>query len=171
MSLVQVNKTILTSSASTITVTGIDDDSDYIFTVSNMFVSSSSDIKMRFTVGGSADSSSLYYSRQYIMYHDTSHGASIQSATNNIDLSQAVGTTYDNGFAMIGYLYGFNNTSRYATAVYHNSHRNLSLNRFASVKGATMLKETDAKDGIYFYVGGGSANFDSAEVVLYKVST
>ena len=103
------------------------------------------------------------------MYHDSTHGASIQSATNNIDLSQAIGTSYDNGLAMIGYLYGFQDTSRYATAVYHNSHRNLSLNRFASVKGASMLKETDAKDGINFYTGGGSANFDSAEVVLYKV--
>ena len=170
MSLTQVSKVIVGSPQSTVILTGINDDSDYLLTVNNVFLSSATDVKMRFTEGGSGDSSSNYFTRYYVAYHDSSNGSSITSSSNNIDLSQAIGTTYNNGLAMMCYLYGFQG-SRHSTAVFRNSHRNLSLGRFSSIKGGAMLNETGAKDGVYFYCGGGSANFSSGTFVLYRINS
>ena len=60
MGLVQVTTTNVTSNVASVSLTGIDDDSNYIVLANNIFFDSNDDMRIRFTVSGSADTSSNY---------------------------------------------------------------------------------------------------------------
>ena len=87
MGLAQVATVNVTSNVSSVSLTGINTDDVYMVACSNIFFDSNDDMRIRFTVSGSADSSSNYDYSHKAMYTDTGFGNTATANQSNIDLS------------------------------------------------------------------------------------
>ena len=167
-SLVQIDKEIITTNTASVSLTGIDSDNVYMVVVSDVYFDSNDDMKIRFTVSGSADDSSNYDQSHKAMYADLGFGNTGVQNGSNIDTNQGTGTTGNNPINLIMYLYNFNTSNLYSYVQYENAHRNTSQSRFGYFAGGGVLKEQQTTDGVHFYPGSGN-NFANGQFVMYKV--
>ena len=167
MGLVQVATTTVTSAVASVTLTGIDSDDVYMVTVMGAEMSSQVDIPFRFTVGGTADSSSNY---DYVSKRlkASSSFANI-SATNQaqIDMSVAVGTN-EQGYFNI-YIFNANNSSEYTFCTLESVNTSDGSTLVQGDAGGGVLTVAQATDGIQFFDNAGTANITSGTFTLYKV--
>ena len=96
MGLVQVTTTNVTSNVASVSLTGIDDDSNYIVLANNIFFDSNDDMRIRFTVSGSADTSSNYDYAYKSIQAGTSFANNNTTNASNIDFNQGTGTSASN---------------------------------------------------------------------------
>ena len=169
MGLLQVATSTVTSAVASVTLTGIDSDDVYMVACSNIFFDSNDDMKIRFTVSGSADSSSNYDYSHKAMYTDTGFGNTATANQSNIDSNQGTGTSGTHPINLLMYLYNFNSSGEYSYVTYENTHRNTSQNRTGGFLGGGVLTEAQTTDGVYFYIGSGN-NFANGTFTLYKVT-
>jgi hypothetical protein len=166
MGLIQVATNTVTSAVASVTLTGIDSDDVYMVAINNVQPVVDADyLRMRFTVSGSADTSSNYDRATKELRADTSFGNSYQTnqdAFNFIQNGTGTSETHNN----IMYLYNFNNTSEYSFATFEEA----SFMYAVALRGRTgggLLTETQATDGVnYFYPNG---NIASGTFTLYRV--
>tara|TARA_R100000231_G_scaffold46687_1_gene40090 strand:+ start:395 stop:898 length:504 start_codon:yes stop_codon:yes gene_type:complete len=166
MGLLQVATSTVTSSQGNVTLTGIDDDSVYLLTVNNLSTQSDAQLRLQFTVSGSADTSSNYdEAHEYLI----SNGAfSTFSRTNQseITLTATVQNSVSGNANVICNLYNFNNASEYSFATVESSFY-ASTNNVRGLAGAGVLTENQSNDGINLLMNTG--NITGGTFTLYKV--
>ena len=176
--LAQVDTFTVTSNISSVTLGGgssstsgidfaINTDDVYMVACSGIYFSDNDDMRIRFTVSGSADTSSNYSYAHKAMYHDAGFG-NTGTTQSYLDTNQSTGTSGTHSINLIMYLYNFNSSSLYSFVQYENIHRNTSQNRLGNFAGGGVLKESQTTDGIYFYLNSGN-NFANGTFTLYKV--
>jgi hypothetical protein len=166
MGLVQVDTETVSAPVSSVTLTGIDSDDVYMVTVNN--VTGATDgafTKTRFTVSGTADSSSNYdYSAKE--FNATTSFPNV-SATNQNNFSFAgTGNSTSETTQINFYLFNFNNGSEYSFVTYEET----TVDNNATLKGrqgGAVLTVAQACDGIQFFMSSG--NIASGTFTLYKV--
>ena len=167
MGLVQVATNTVTSAVTSVTLTGIDSDDVYMVAVSGATVSDPvSEIRARFTVSGTAQTTSNYdwadkflrASASFINDSDTN-----QTKTRALNNTGDTGGEGSNG---IFYLYNLNNASEYSFMTIENVTENGSEAR--GYQGGTVYTVAEAHNGIQF-LNNGSGNITSGTFTLYKV--
>jgi hypothetical protein len=162
MGLVQVATSTLTSSASTIAVNGIDDDSVYMVAIRNLIGDSTNPTPIiRVNKSGTAQSDSEY---DYAM-----KGLSTTAFTTRATYDSTGVVFIDNintygGYAII-YLYNFNSSSKYSYATVE-SVANVSNQQLGYV-GGFIHKVASASNGVTIHLNTG--NYTSGSMTLYKV--
>ena len=166
MGLAQVTTTNVTSNVASVSLTGIDDDSNYIVFGNNIFFDSNDDMRIRFTVSGSADTSSNYDYAYKSIQAGTSFANNNTTNSSNIDFNQGTGTSASNPINFKMHLYNFNNSSQYSfvTALTVNLTNGQGLRGNAG--GAVLTKE-QATDGVEFRMVSG--DIASGVFTLYKI--
>jgi len=164
--IVQVATTTVTSAVSSVTLTGIDDDSVYMVAVSNL-VPATDDARtqVRTTTSGTADSDSEYdYSYKYLK---TSATAGNSFATNQTrwDL-QEIGNATGEVNNMIFYLYNFNSSSEFS----YMSVEQAFLTNGAELRGyqgGGVHTVAETNDGVNFSFDSG--NITSGTFSLFRI--
>ena len=169
MGLAQVTTTNVTSNVASVSLTGIDDDSNYIVFGNNIFFDSNDDMRIRFTVSGSADTSSNYDYAYKSIQAGTSFANNNTTNSSNIDFNQGTGTSASNPINFKMHLINFNNSSEFSFFNMSNAHRNTSQGRHAMFTGGGVLTEAQTTDGVHFYLNSGN-NFANGRFTLYKVT-
>ena len=164
-SLVKIDEEIVTSAVASVTLTGIDSTYDvYMVKVNNVTPDTDNqNLRLRFTVSGSADTSSNYDSA-----YKNLRGDSAFSNINNQNLDYinlgGNGTGTQEMHNSIIYLFNFNNASEYSFCTIEASTRNTD-SHLRGFQGGGVLTETQITNGVnYSYVSG---NINSGQFVLY----
>ena len=164
--LVQVATNTVTSAVSSVTLTGIDSDDVYMVAYSNAFMSSDgARLRVRFTVSGSADTSSNYDGARKDMYANQSFFNA--TTTNGAFLNGfALGTTNPESSKGLYYLYNFNNSTEYSFVTIELQETN-NAGENAGLIGGAVLTVAQATDGIQFFASTG--NIASGVFSLFRV--
>ena len=168
MGLLQVATNTVTGTPTTVSLTGINDDSLYLVAYNNVTVSSSGvEMMARVTVGGTADSSSEYDNAFKFFRADGSFSlASNQNGTVfDFKPQQVSAGRSANGLL---YLYNFNNSSEFSFTTMEHSFYWSGSNGFSAHIGGAVETEAQACDGIQFLCSG-SGTYATGTFTLYKV--
>ena len=165
--LVQVATNTVTSAVASVTLTGIDSDDVYLIAVNNATPSvDTNELRMRFTVSGTAQTTSNYdWSVKRLRSSTTFTNDSDTNQTGTRALDNVGNGTGENSNA-IYYLYNFNSSSEYSFATMEVSAHNGSENR--GFQGGTVYTVAETHDGVQFYNHQGN-NISSGTFTLYKV--
>lgn len=168
--LVQVSNQTVTSAVSTVTLTGINDNSNYIVTVRNVVPTTNARVfYIRFTSGGTAITTSNYNRAvKTLLATGTFPDASDQNASEIRieDLGNDSGEIA-NG---ILHLYNFKDATEYSFVNARWSISDQVSGRLLGGQGGYVLATEQDCDGLQFYLES-SDTFASGEFILYKVVT
>ena len=168
MGLLQVATTNVTSNVSSVSLTGINDDSNYMVFCNNVFFDSNDDMRVRFTISGTPFTFSNYDYAYKSIQAGTSFSNNNTTNASNIDFNQATGTSGSNPINLKMDLYNCNNSSEFSFFTMSNTHRNTSQGRHAMFTGGGGLISAGAVDGVHFYLNSGN-NFANGRFTLFKV--
>ena len=164
--LVQVATSTISSAVSSVTLTGIDDDSVYLFTW--VGVTCASDVnqnQIRITKSGTAQSDSEYDFASKQLFASTSFVDNGQvNQTSFIDLY--IGNNTGEMANGLMYLYNFNNSSEFSFV----TREQVSLSHVAQtqgVMGGGVHTVASASDGVNYFMASG--NLTGGTFTLYKV--
>lgn len=164
--LVQVATNTISSAVSSVTLTGIDDDSVYLFTW--VGVTCASDVnqnQIRVTKSGTAQSDSEYDFASKQLFASTSFVDNGQvNQTSFIDLY--IGNNTGEMANGLMYLYNFNNSSEFSFV----TREQVSLSHVAQtqgVMGGGVHTVASASDGVNYFMASG--NLTGGTFTLYKV--
>jgi len=166
--LVQVATNTVTSAVSSVTLTGISDDSVYMLAINNVLpTTDTSNLKMRLTVSGTPDTTANYDRAGKILRTSTTFINS--SATNEtaIPFGQ-LGTAGSESFSAIFYLYNFNNASEYSFATNETVLRQNTAELLGAM-GGFVNTVSQSCDGVHFYINEASRTLASGTFTLYRV--
>ena len=166
MGLSQVSTNTVSSGVSSVTLTGIDDDSVYMVAVVGLATGTDNvNTDFRITKSSSAQSDSEYDMVNKDLKADTSF--STGSATNADHLSFSnIGTGESETANGIFYLYNFNNSSQFSYVNYETvNRRSTSVTR--GLAGGLVHTVASASDGVQFFMSSG--NITGGTFTLYKV--
>ena len=165
--LVQVATETVTSAVASVTLTGIDSDDVYMVAVSGATVSDPvSEIRARFTVGGTAQTTSNYDWADKFLRASASF---INDYATNQTKTRALNNTGDSGGEGsngIFYLYNFNNASEFSFMTIENVTENGSEAR--GYQGGTVYTVAEAHNGIQL-LNDTTGNITSGTFTLYRV--
>ena len=166
-SLIKIDEEIVTSAVASVTLTGIDSTYDvYMVACNNIFFDTNDDMRIRFTVSGSADTSANYDYAHKAMYADTAFGNTGITNATSLDTNQSTGTSSNFQINTIMYLFNFNNASEYSFVTYENANRNTTQSRTGLFAGGGVLTVAQATDGVTFFLSS-SANIAGGTFTLY----
>lgn len=168
MGLLQVSTNTVTGTPTTVSLTGINDDSVYLVAYNNVTVSSSGvEMMARVTVGGTADSSSEYDNAFKFFRADGSFSNASNTNGTVFDFKpqQVSAGRSANGLL---YLYNFNNSSEFSFITMEHSFFWSGSNGFSAHIGGAVETEAQACDGIQFLCSG-SGTYVTGTFTLYKV--
>ena len=168
MSLKQVSTTTITSGTKTssLSLTGIDDDSVYLFAFSNMNVEQDITLGLRFTISGSPFALGNYaFARKQMNANSTFSNVTGASQTF-VNMSIVTDTTcFASGFM---YLYDFNDSSEFSYCTFNFITANSGSGDSQGTTGGAVLQSAGAADGINFVTAAGY-EINSGTYTLYKV--
>ena len=168
MGLIQVATNTVTGTPTTVSLTGINDDSVYLVAYNNVTVSSSGiEMSAKVTVGGTADSSSEYDNAMKFFRSDASFSTTAIQNGGVWDFKpqQVSAGRSANGLL---YLYNFNNSSEFSFITMEHIFYWSGSNGFSGHIGGAVQTEAQACDGIQF-VCSGSGTYVTGTFTLYKV--
>jgi len=165
-SLIKIDEEIVTSAVASVTLTGIDSTYDvYMVKYNNLTTDTDNrQVRLRFTVSGTADTSANY---DYA-YKDlrTSTSFSNVSQTNDGEFQHnAIGTGTSETSNGILYLFNFNNASEYSFYTVEETMVSL-VPEARGRQGGGVLTVAQATDGVYFFLAS-SANYTAGKFTLY----
>jgi len=164
--LIQVNTAVSDGSQTTLTVTGINDDSVYMIVTSKLATNVNNEAQqLRVTTGGTADSDSEYdQAHRYISSTSQSNGNQ-----ENADKSSWIDNADDDngGGQGIAYLYNFNNSSEPSSWAYETVAT--VSNQTAGLAGGTVHTVNEANDGVQVFGLNNGTYKSGARITLYKV--
>jgi hypothetical protein len=166
-SLIKIDEEIVTSAVASVTLGGSDWDSSYdvyMVAISNFTPATDNvSVSLRFTVSGTADSSSNYDRALKTLKANTTF--SNTSSTNQTELLVGnIGTGTSESYQAIYYLYNFNNASEYSFCTLEVSARDLNGNLLGG-QGGAVLTVQQATDGVQLKTTSG--NIASGTFTLY----
>jgi len=163
--LIQVATETVTSAVGSVTLTGIDSDDVYMVVVSNYQpVTDNTNLRIRVTVTGTADSSANYDLAGKFLANPNFFNFHSIGQTQFQGSSQ--GTNTGEVTNQILYLFNFNNASEYSFMTLEENGRDASGNQLG-FQGGIVHTVTQACDGIQFFQSSG--NIASGTFTLYKV--
>ena len=165
-SLIKISETTVSSSVSSVTLTGIDSTYDVYKLVANNVTPSAdgNEIRMRFTVGGTAQTTSNYdwaNKRLRASTTFTNDNDTNQTGTRALD---NIGTGTGENSNAVYYLFNFNNSSEFSFATIEVSAHNGSEVR--GFQGGTVYTVAEAHNGVQFYNHQGN-NITTGTFTLY----
>jgi hypothetical protein len=162
-SLIKIDEEIVTSAVASVTLGGSDWDNSYdVYMVKFNNVTPDTDIvnlSLRFTVSGSADTSSNYDRAFKNLSSNSSFLNTSGTNTNFLDLG-LLGTGTSEQSNGILYLFNFNNASEYSFCTIEQSFRNNDGN-LRGYQGGAVLTVTQATDGVQFFFSSGNIDTGS----------
>lgn len=168
MGLLQVATNTVTGTPTTVSLTGINDDSVYLVAYNNVTVSSSGvEMMARVTVGGTADSSSEYDNAFKFFRADASFSNSSNTNGTVFDFKPQYVATGVSANGLL-YLYNFNNSSEFSYITMEHSFFWSGSNGFSAHIGGAVETEAQACDGIQFLCSG-SGTYATGTFTLFKV--
>ena len=167
MGLLQVATSTVTSATASVSLTGINSDDVYMVAFSNVApATDGSNLRVRFTVSGTADSSSNYDRAVKKLNATASYGNTGSTNQDHLRTSSAgIGTgtsEIDNG---ILYLFNFNNASEYSFITIEETLLSSAATHSGN-QGGGVLTVAQACDGIQFLMSS-SGNIASGTFKLY----
>jgi len=180
MGLVQVDQFSITSAVSSVIIGGgssgsssynfaINTDDVYLLTYTDLYMTNDGNsVSYRFTVSGSADSTSNYDQASEGMY---SNQAFYRSGNQNLSnlTNYGLGTTSSESQQGLLWLYDFKESSSYSFATHQSTTTTETPEYVGAMKGI-VLAVAQATDGVQFYANAN--NIASGNFALYKqVST
>jgi len=164
-SLIKIAEETVTSAVASVTLTGISSTYDvYMVRINNVLPDTDSvNFRLRFTVSGSADTSSNYDRAFKNLRADTSFGNTDDENATFINIG-GLGTTGQEMSNAILYLFNFNNASEYSFCTLEATTRNNDAH-LRGFQGGALLTVAQATDGVNFSMDSG--NIDSGTFVLY----
>ena len=165
-SLVKIQETTVTSSVASVTLTGIDSTYDvYMIKANNVTPSvDTNEIRMRFTVGGTAQTTANYNSANKRLRGSTTFTNDARPNRTGARALGSSGTGTGENTNGVLYLFNFNNASEYSFATIEVSGHNGSEVR--GLQGGTVYTVAEAHNGVQFYNHQGN-NISSGQFVLY----
>ena len=165
-SLIKIDEEIVTSAVASVSLLGIDSTYDvYMVKYNNLTTDTDNrQVRLRFTVSGTSDSSANYDGA----YKD------LRAATSFANVSQlnfaefrhnAIGTGTSETSNGILYLFNFNNASEYSFYTLEETMVSL-VPEARGRQGGGVLTVAQATDGVYFFLEG-SANYTAGTFTLY----
>ena len=166
--LVQVSTATVSSPVSSVQLLGIDSDDVYMVVTNNVKMAGAVDLPMRFTIGGTADSTTSYkyaFKRARAVSSFTDGNSTGFSA---FDFSVGTGGTNDreNG---IFYIYNANSSSKYTTVTAEVVSTSDGTASLQSSFGGGVFVKNDSVNGVEFVDNAGSTNISKGTFTLYKV--
>ena len=153
--LVQVATNTVTSAVANVTLTGIDSDDVYMVAVNNFTPTTDNvSVSLKFTVSGTADSSSNY-DRAFKFFKADTTFSNISSTNQTELLVGNIGTGTSESYQAIYYLYNFNNASEYSFCTVEVSARDLNGNLLGG-QGGGVLTVAQATDGVQYFMQEGN---------------
>ena len=164
-SLIKIQETTVTSAVASVTLTGIDSTYDVYMVKVNQMESVNDNVNpfLRFTVSGTGDSSANYDYAFKNLRTDSSFGNEAVTNDNEINLDN-IGTGTGEQFNCVVYLFNFNNASEFSFITLEAVNRN-SSGVLKGRQGGAVLTETQATDGVEFFLSSG--NIDNGTFTLY----
>jgi hypothetical protein len=164
--LVQVATETVTSATASVTLTGIDSDDVYMVAMNNVSTDTDAQgVRFRFTVSGSADTSSNYDRAYKNLRADSAFSNIAYTNQTELDLGNA-GTGTQEVANSIQYLYNFNNASEYSFVTVEASNRNQD-GHLRGFQGGGVLTVAQATDGVIYFMQSG--NITGGTFTLYRV--
>jgi len=164
-SLIKIDEEIVTTATPSVTLTGIDSTYDvYMVRINN--VTGATDgayVRTRFTVSGTADTSSNYDRAAKELRANTTFGNSAQTNQDGFNFVTTGNGTSETS-QIVFYLFNFNNASEYSFATFEETTFD-STNTLKGRQGGGVLTVAQATDGINFFMSSG--NITSGSFVLY----
>ena len=160
-SLIKIDEEIVTSAVASVTLTGIDSTYDvYMVKFNNVTPDTDSvNLSLRFTVSGTADSSSNYDRAFKNLSANSSFLNTSGTNTNFLDMG-LLGTGSNEQSNGILYLFNFNNASEYSFCTLEQSFTNNDSN-LRGFQGGAVLTVAQSTDGINFFMSSGNINTGS----------
>ena len=169
MGLQQVSTTTLddSSKTSSLIVTGIDDDSDYVFAFNNLNVENDITLGLRFTISGSPFALANYnFSRK--QFNSGATSGSVAGASQTFINMQIVSDTTCFGSGIF-YLQHFNDSSSFSMCTFSTVLSNTSsYSGVTGSSGGAELASNGATDGINLLTASGY-EINSGTYTLFKV--
>ena len=169
--LIQVATETVTSAVASVTLTGIDSDDVYMFTISGAKCSENDRYGyLRVTEGGTENSSANYDKANKTLYSATTF--SNDSGTNATfwdRISSLEGEFLTSGVTSnaIMYLYNMNSTTEYAFMTHEGVTYDTTLGVIGAQGGGVFTSSGTARDGVKFFWNSG--NVTAGTFTLYKV--
>ena len=160
-SLVKIAEEKVGIAVSTVTLTGIDDTFDVYVLLTNGVSSTTNNgaIRLRVTVGGSADTSSNYDNAYKLLTTGTFTDQQNVNMTS-WEFAGGVGTSTGETSQNILYLYNFSNASEYSYTSWENTTYNHSPQLFGA-QGGNAHTVNQACDGVQFFGSTGNIQQNS----------
>ena len=153
--LVQVATETVTSATASVTLTGIDSDDVYMVAMNNVSTDTDAQgVRFRFTVSGSADTSSNYDRAYKNLRADSAFSNIAYTNQTELDLGNA-GTGTQEVANATQYLFNFNNPSEYSFTTVEASNRNQD-SHLRGFQGGGLLTVAQATDGVQYFMQSGN---------------
>tara|TARA_Y100000401_G_scaffold115176_1_gene118418 strand:+ start:1026 stop:1538 length:513 start_codon:yes stop_codon:yes gene_type:complete len=169
MGLIQVNKSVLSSASSAITITGINTDDTYMLTLKDIQPTTNVVYpSLRVTESGTANSTTNYDLAYKVM--KSAVGFANYSNSNQdkfLIQSEQLGTVTQEKLNGIFYIYNANNSSEYTFMTFETTALDSNSNNLG-IAGGGVFTSTSAVDGVSVIMSSGNVEA-GAELVLYKV--
>ena len=168
MSLVQVATETVTSAVASVTLTGIDSDDVYLFSINNVSTASGTILKARFTESGTPNTGTNYdYAHKYLKA-DTTFGTRYSSTADHIEMTTTVNPTSGYGANGLFYIYNANNSSEYTFLTVEEAHIQSATTSVRGNQGGGVFHTASQVNGIEVSTNS-SINIDSGTFTLYRV--
>lgn len=166
--LIQVATTTITSNTSSVTLTGINDDSVYVLFLNNVAPSSDNVyLRIRFTESGTPNSSSNYDFAQLFMYPSSTSFGLAGTNGDKVNLTNHTnGTGTSETTNGIFHIYNAQNSSEFTYLSSESSNVDHN-NRPYGTPGGLTLTSTSAVDGVHLYYSSNS--IAGGTFSLYKI--
>ena len=167
MSLIQIASSVVTSATSSVSLTGISDNSAYMLVVNNFVPSTDAqDMKIRVIESGTPNSTSNYDIGALLLRADTSFGGDQNTNDTSFDCSTAIGNATGECANWVFYIYkAFNNSEPtfFTQETVQLSHTALLIGR----QGGCIFTSDSQVEGVQMFAGSGK--IQSGSFGLYKV--
>ena len=164
-SLIKIDEEIVSSAVASVTLTGIDSTYDVYMVRYNNYTSDTDSIavRLRFTVSGTADTSSNYDTAFKRLQADNTFTNLAATNLDKLTLND-VGTGTGEISNGVLYLFNFNNASEYSFVTMETTGRTAS-GYLRGRQGGSVLTVAQATDGIQLFQDSG--NISAGQFVLY----
>jgi len=170
-SLVKINEDIVTSSQSSVTLTGIDDTYDvYKLVINNLVpVTINSDVYLLVTEGGSVSNDSDYDEAAKQLRSDTTFGNLGDKNRAFWVMSGSLNNTAGKGFNCEVYIFNAPNSSEYTYVTIDSLYISEDLGTLLGIQGGGVYTQTTAVDGVHIKLEGPTSNIATGTFTLYGI--
>jgi len=166
--LAQVATETVTSAVASVTLTGINSDDVYMLAINNVLPTTDiSNLRLRFTVSGTPDTSANYDRAYKLLRTSTSFLNNAGTNETTIPLGQ-LGTAGSESCNAIFYLINLNNSNEYSFATMETVFRQNTAEFFGSM-GGFINTVSQSCDGVHFYINEANRTLTSGTFTLYRV--